>query len=58
MMENFPPRASREVSPAFIGFFVAALALLVILSTIVRLTNAHFERVEAAATPPAAGATK
>jgi len=56
-MENFPPRLSRETRPAFAGFIIGAVVLFVILFSIVKLTNAHFDRLEAAAAP-AAGASQ
>ncbi len=53
-MENFPPRVSSESPSAFRGLIFGAIALLIILTGIVKLTNAHFERIEAAEQPPAA----
>jgi hypothetical protein len=44
-----------DTRPAITGFILGAVALLVILTSIVKLTNAHFEGEkgpEAAATQP------
>ena len=43
------PPPGRDTRAAFTGFLLGALALLVILSTIVKITHVHYERVEAAA---------
>ncbi len=43
------PPPGRDTRAAFTGFLLGALALLGILSTIVKVTNAHYERLEAAA---------
>lgn len=51
--EQYPPHSGPDTAPAFRGLIVGAIILFVVLVTIVKLTNAHFERVEAAA-----GATK
>jgi hypothetical protein len=51
--DHNPPSQGSDTRPAITGFILGAIALLVILTSIVKLTNAHY-----AAETPAPAATQ
>jgi hypothetical protein len=44
----FPPTGP-DAAPAFVGLILGAIALFVILFSIVKITSGHYDRQEAAA---------
>jgi hypothetical protein len=51
MSDNSPPSGGPDTRPAFRGFIVAAIVVFIILFGIVRVTDTHFKRLEAAEAP-------
>ena len=56
--EQYPPHSGPDTAPAFRGLILGAIILFAVLVTIVKLTNAHFERLEAAEAAQPAQTTK
>lgn len=48
MTDEYPPQGP-DTSPAFVGLVLAAIAIFVVLFSIVMITNRHYEHSEAAA---------
>jgi hypothetical protein len=50
MTGDYPPPRGPDTAPAFVGLILGAIALFVILFSIVRITDRHYTEKEAAAT--------
>ena len=55
-MTDVSPPTGPDARPAFTGLILGAIAVFVILFSIVKITHAHYEKVDAATAP--AGDTK
>jgi hypothetical protein len=58
MSDNYPPSSGPDTTSAFTGLVVAAIILFTLLYGIVRVTDAHFTRLEAAESTTAPAATQ
>ena len=47
--DQYPPHTGPDTAPAFRGLILGAIVLAIILFSIVKLTNAHYQRAEGAA---------
>lgn len=56
--EQYPPHAGPDTGAAFRGLILGAVILFFILVTIVKVTNAYYNRHPPLAQGAAAGATK
>lgn len=49
MTDDVSPPTGPDARPAFVGLILGAIALFVILFSIVKITSGHYDRQEAAA---------